>query len=113
VEERVFILKRYLKTMSYFQGRQRFLEEFRRKAPVESAIAKMLLNSVKQVHFSTRIVIGRSQCWGTARYSNGYYKISSQIFAEIKCTNGYFVRFSPYCGEEDAEIVPIPNAVFS
>jgi hypothetical protein len=31
---------------------------------------------------------------------------------EIKCTNGYFVRFSPYCGEEDAEILPIPNAVF-
>jgi hypothetical protein len=46
----------------------------------------------------------------TARYSNGYYKISPQIFVEIKCTNGYFVRFSPYCGEEDAEILPIPNA---
>jgi hypothetical protein len=43
---------------------------------------------------------------------NGYYKIS-QIFAEIKCTNGYFVRFSPYCGEEDAEILPILNAGFS
>jgi hypothetical protein len=81
--------------------------------------------------------------WDTARYSNGYYKISSQIFAEInplnaklnptchllallgahhflhvsrirvKCTNEYFVRFNPYCGEEDAEILPIPNAGFS
>jgi hypothetical protein len=47
----------------------------------------------------------------TARYSNGYYKIS-KIFAEIKCTNGYFVRFSPYCGEEDAEILPIRMQVF-
>jgi hypothetical protein len=49
----------------------------------------------------------------TARYSNAYYKISSQIFVEIKCTNKYFVRFSPYCGEEDAEIFPIPKAGFS
>jgi hypothetical protein len=49
----------------------------------------------------------------TARYSNGYYKISSQIFAEIKCTNGYFVRFSPYCGEEDAEILSMPSTGFS
>jgi hypothetical protein len=49
----------------------------------------------------------------TVRYSNGYYKITSQIFAEIKCTNRYLVRFSPYCGEEDAEILPIPNADFS
>jgi hypothetical protein len=47
-----------------------------------------------------------------ARYSNGYHKISSQIFAEIKCTNGYFVRFSLYCGEENAEILPIQNAGF-
>ena len=27
----------------------------------------------------------------TAKYSNGYYKISPQIFVEIKCTNGYFL----------------------
>jgi len=40
VEERVFILKSYLKTMSYAHCRQSFFEKFRRKAPVKSAIAK-------------------------------------------------------------------------
>ena len=40
VEERVFILESYLKTMSYAHCRQSFFEKFRRKAPVKSAIAK-------------------------------------------------------------------------
>ena len=43
VEERVFILERYLKTMSYSHCRQSFFfEKFRRQAPVKSAIAKMI-----------------------------------------------------------------------
>jgi len=62
VEERVFILESYLKMVPYVHCRQIFFEKFRRQAPGESAIAKMIKNSVKQVHFWTRIVIGRSQC---------------------------------------------------
>jgi hypothetical protein len=42
VEERVFILKSYLKTMSYAHCRQSLFEKFRRQAPVKSAIAKMI-----------------------------------------------------------------------
>jgi len=42
VEERVFILESYLKTMSYAHYRQSFFEKFRRQAPVKSAIAKMI-----------------------------------------------------------------------
>jgi len=42
VEERVFILESYLKTMSYAHCRQSFFENFRRQAPVKSAIAKMI-----------------------------------------------------------------------
>jgi hypothetical protein len=41
VEERVFILESYLKTMSYAHCR-RFFGKFRRQAPVKSAIAKMI-----------------------------------------------------------------------
>jgi hypothetical protein len=42
VEKRVFILKSYLKTMSYAHCRQSFFEKYRRQAPVKSAIAKMI-----------------------------------------------------------------------
>jgi hypothetical protein len=42
VEERVFILESYFKTMSYAHCRQSFLEKFRRQAPVKSDIAKMI-----------------------------------------------------------------------
>jgi len=42
VEERVFILESYLKTMSYAYCRQSFFEKFRRQAPVKSTIAKMI-----------------------------------------------------------------------
>jgi len=42
VEERVFILESYLKTMSYAHCRQSFFEKFRRQAPVKNAIAKMI-----------------------------------------------------------------------
>jgi hypothetical protein len=44
VEERVFILESYLKTMSYAHCRKSFFEKFRRLAPVKSAIAKILKN---------------------------------------------------------------------
>jgi hypothetical protein len=42
VEERVFILEIYLKTMSYAHRRQSFFGKIRRQAPVNSAIAKMI-----------------------------------------------------------------------
>ena len=42
VEERVFTLESYLKTISYAHCRQSFFEKFRRQAPVKSAIAKMI-----------------------------------------------------------------------
>jgi hypothetical protein len=42
LEERVFFLESYLKTMSYFHCRKSFFEKFRRQAPVKSAIAKMI-----------------------------------------------------------------------
>jgi len=42
VEERVFILESYLKTMSYAHCRQSFFLKCRRQAPVKSAIAKMI-----------------------------------------------------------------------
>jgi hypothetical protein len=42
LEERVFILESYLKTISYAQCRQCFFEKFRRQAPVKSSIAKKI-----------------------------------------------------------------------
>jgi hypothetical protein len=42
VEELAFILESYLKTMSFAHCRQSIFEKFRRQAPVESAIAKMI-----------------------------------------------------------------------
>jgi hypothetical protein len=42
VEERVFILESYLKTMSYAHCRQSFFEKFRRQAPIKSATAKII-----------------------------------------------------------------------
>jgi hypothetical protein len=42
VEERVFILESYLKTMSYAHCRQSSFEKFRRQAPVKSAIAEII-----------------------------------------------------------------------
>jgi hypothetical protein len=40
VEERVFILESYLKTMSYAHCRQSFFEKFRRKTPVKVLLQK-------------------------------------------------------------------------
>jgi hypothetical protein len=43
VEERVFILESYLKTMSYVHSVDKnFVEKFGRQAPVKSAISKMI-----------------------------------------------------------------------
>jgi hypothetical protein len=42
VEELVFILESYFKTMSYAHCRQSFFEKFRRQAPVKSAIKKII-----------------------------------------------------------------------
>jgi hypothetical protein len=42
VEERVFILESYLKTMPYSHCRQSSFEKFRRQAPVKTAIAKII-----------------------------------------------------------------------
>jgi len=42
VEERVFILKSYLKTMSYAHCRKSFFEKFGKQTPVKSAIARII-----------------------------------------------------------------------
>jgi hypothetical protein len=42
VEQRVFILESYLKTMSYIHCRQSFVEKLERQTPVKSAIAKII-----------------------------------------------------------------------
>jgi hypothetical protein len=42
VEESVFILESYLKTMSYAHCRQSFFGKFRRQVPVKSAFAKII-----------------------------------------------------------------------
>ena len=44
MEESIFILESYLKTMPYAHCRQSFFEKFRRQAPVKSAIAKIIKN---------------------------------------------------------------------
>jgi hypothetical protein len=62
VEELVFILESYLKTMSYAHCRQSFFKKFRRQAPVKSAIAKIIKKFRETGSHLTRIVIGRSQC---------------------------------------------------
>jgi hypothetical protein len=45
VGELVFILKSYLKTMSYAHCRKSFFEKFRRKAPVKIAISENYLKN--------------------------------------------------------------------
>jgi hypothetical protein len=42
VEERVFILESYLKTISYAHCRKSFFEKFRKQTPVKSAIVKII-----------------------------------------------------------------------
>jgi hypothetical protein len=51
VEERIFILESYLKTMSYAHCRQSFFEKFRRQAPVNitRAIEEVKERTLRQV----------------------------------------------------------------
>ena len=42
MDEHVFILESYLKTMSYSHCRQSFFEKFRRQEPVKRATAKII-----------------------------------------------------------------------
>jgi hypothetical protein len=60
VEERVFILESYLKTISYTHCRQSFLEKFRRQAPVKSATAKMTNRAIEEVNERTLRKVARN-----------------------------------------------------
>jgi hypothetical protein len=51
--EGVFILESYFKKMSYAHCRQSFFEKFKRQAPVNSAIAKMITRAIKEVNERT------------------------------------------------------------
>jgi len=62
MEERVFILESYLKTMYYVYCRQRFFLIWKASASEKCYCENDKKNFVKQVHFWTRIEIGRSQC---------------------------------------------------
>jgi hypothetical protein len=97
VEERVFILESYLKTMSYAHCRQSFIEKFRRQASVKSAIAKIIKNSAKQVHLWTRIVIGRSQCQhqGYCKILLKFYPYRMQVFHQL--IPGDYAKRVNYC----------------
>jgi len=60
VEERVFILESYLKTMSYAHCRQSFFEKFRRPSPVKSAIAKMITRAIEEANERTLRKVARN-----------------------------------------------------
>jgi hypothetical protein len=62
VDERVFILESYLKTMSYAHCRQSFFEEFRRQAPVKSAIAKIIKNERTLIKVARNMVKSVDKC---------------------------------------------------
>ena len=54
VEERVFVLESYLKTMSYAHCRQSFFEKFRRQAPRALKQLKMnITRAIEEVNEST------------------------------------------------------------
>jgi hypothetical protein len=53
VEECVFILESYSKTMSYVHCRQSSFEKFRRQAPVKSCIAKMIKKFHRRINERT------------------------------------------------------------
>jgi len=54
VEERVFVLESYLKTMSYAHCRQSFFEKFRRQAPVN------ITRAIKEVNKRTLRKVARN-----------------------------------------------------
>jgi len=53
VEERVFILESYLKTMSHAHCRPSFFEKFRRQAPVKVLLQKLLKKKSCEEHGET------------------------------------------------------------
>jgi type I restriction-modification system DNA methylase subunit len=53
VEERVFVLEGYLKTMSYAHCKQRFFEKFRRQAPVKRGVEMYITLAIKEVNERT------------------------------------------------------------
>jgi hypothetical protein len=75
VEERVFILESYLKTMSYFHCRQSFFEKFRRQAPVKSAIAKIITRAIEEVNERTLRNVVRNKVKRVDKYfeMNGHH----------------------------------------
>jgi hypothetical protein len=84
VEKRVFILESYLKTMSYAHCRQSSFEKFRRQVPVKSAIVKNYFkNSVKQVHFWTRIIIGRKVARNMAKHVDKCSEMNGHHFQHL------------------------------
>jgi hypothetical protein len=83
VEELVFILESYLKTMPYTHCRQSFFEKFGSQAPVKSAIAKMIKNFVKQVPFWTRIVIGRKVARNMVKRVDKCIEMNGQHFQHL------------------------------
>jgi hypothetical protein len=62
VEERVFILESYLKTMFYAHCRQSFFEKCRRQAPVKGPIAKMIKNEITPRNFARNMVKRVEKC---------------------------------------------------
>jgi hypothetical protein len=60
VEECVFILESYLKTMPYAHCRQSFFEKFRRQAPVKCAIAKIILKNERTIRKVARNMVKRA-----------------------------------------------------
>jgi hypothetical protein len=62
MEECVFILESYLKTMSYAHCRQSFFEMFRREAPVKCVIAKIIKNEITQRKVARNLVKRVDKC---------------------------------------------------
>ena len=62
VEECVFILESYLKTMTYEHCRQSFFEKFRRQAPVKSAIAVAVEDEYYSCHRRSKWKNDKKSC---------------------------------------------------
>ena len=61
VEERVFILESYLKTMTYAHCRQSFFEKFRRQAPRDLKQLKMnITRAIEEVNERTLRKVARN-----------------------------------------------------
>ena len=78
VEERVFIVESYLKTMSYVHCRQGFFEKFGRQAPVKSAIVKMM----KKFH-KTGSLLDKNRNRQKSVLHQGYCKIFKRLLQDL------------------------------